>query len=83
MSTPTREEKAWMSKVSKLLMNPPSDRIGLFTTGDRSITVYDSSFDAEIERLQDRNQDFCQAVNNLDAELGCIDSAVNVHSTAG
>ena len=81
--TPTKEEKAWMIKVQKLLMNPPSDRIGLFTTGDPGLTVYDRTFDAEIDKAQDRNWDFCVAVERLGAELGSMDSAMNIHSTAG
>ena len=83
MSTPTKEEKAWIKKVEKLLLNPPSERLGLYTIGDCCLTVYDKAFDEKIERLQNLNQDFCQAVNNLDAELGCINSATEIHSTAG
>jgi hypothetical protein len=83
MSTPTKEEKIWMRKVEKLLSNPPSERVGLFTIGDRSLTVYDKTFDEQIDRLQDRNYDFCRAVDDLDVGLGTIESAVNIHSTAG
>lgn len=83
MSTPTKEEKAWMKKLEKLLMNPPSDRLGLFTVGDCAITVYDKTLDEEIERLQNRNSDFCQAVDVLDAGFGSIGSATHIHSTAG
>ena len=81
--TPTKEEKAWMMKVQKLLMNPPSDRIGLFTIGDCGMTVYDKTFDAEIDNAQNRSWDFCVSVERLGAGLGTIDSAMNIHSTAG
>ena len=83
MSTPTKEEKAWMTKVEKLLLNPPSARIGLFTIGDCSIPIYDKTFDEKIDLLQNHNADFCQAVDDLDAGLGSIGSATHIHSTAG
>ena len=81
--TATKEEKAWMMKVQKLLMNPPSERIGLFTTGDCALNVYDKTFDAEIDSQQNRSYDFCVAVTRLGAGLGAIDSVMNIHSTAG
>ena len=83
MSTPTKEEKAWMAKVQKLLMNPPSERIGLFTTGDCALNVYDKTFDAELDSQQNRSWDFCIAVERLGVGLGSIDAAMNIHSTAG
>lgn len=84
MSTPTKEEKDWMSKVQKLLTNPPSERLGLYTIGDNGLSVYDKSQDAKIDQMMYvRNIDYCQAVHELDAFLGSIDSATNIHSTAG
>ncbi len=84
MSTPTKEEKAWMTKVEKLLMNPPSDRVGLFTIGDRNLSVYDKTHDEKIDRIMCRdNSDHCTVVDQLDAGLGFIESKMNIHSTAG
>lgn len=39
----TKLEKSRIKKVEKLLLNPPSDRLGLFTIGDYSLSVYDQS----------------------------------------
>ena len=84
MSTPTKAEKAWMSKLEKLLMNPPSERLGLFTIGDAELIVYDLNRESEINNLLDRREtDFCCAVHELDARLGRIGSSVNIHSTSG
>ncbi len=84
MSTPTKEEKAWMFKVQKLLMNPPSDRVGLFTIGDCNLSVYDKTHDEKIDRIMCRdNSDYCTVVDQLDAGLGIIESKTNIHSTAG
>ncbi len=71
-------------KNRELLKNPPSDRIGFYTTGDCCMIAYDSTRDNELDDLQDkRNFDFCRACAELDAELGTVDSAMNIHSTAG
>jgi hypothetical protein len=81
---PTKAEAAWMKKVEKLLMNPPSDRIGLYTIGDCNMSVYDRQQEAELNSLMDESDlDFCQVVNELDASLGDIRSAAPIHATSG
>lgn len=37
----TREEKQWLSQMQALLSDPPSNRLGFFTIGDRGVTVFD------------------------------------------
>ena len=84
MRKATKKELEWMRKVSKLLSNPPSDRLGLFTIGDCNLFVYDKAFDSEIDEIQTRKEyDFCQAVNELDVGLGNIESDILIHSTSG
>jgi len=84
MSTPTKEEKAWMKKVENLLMNPPTERLGFYTTGDADLTVYDKTHDPEIDLMQRvEEEDFCVCVERFGAEIGVIRSASNIHSTAG
>ena len=73
-----------MHKLQKLLLNPPSDRIGLFTIGDCSLTVYDKNYTEEIDRIMTRdNVDYCQVVDQLDVGIGIIECKTNIHSTAG
>lgn len=84
MSTPTKQEKAWMKKLERLLMNPPSKRLGLFTIGDAELQVYDLNYESKIGDLMDkRGMDFCSAVHELGVGLGSIDSRENIHSTSG
>jgi len=81
MAIPTKAESAWMRKVERLLLNPPSDRIGFYTIGDSELSVYDRSMEEEINAHD--QQDFCQAVDAEDAALGTIKSTCAIHSTAG
>ncbi len=85
MEPATKEEKAWMAKLQKLLLNPPSDRLGIYVTGDPCLSVYDKTYDAKIDRMMMKSEstDFCQAVDELGIILGTIDSATNIQSTAG
>jgi len=81
----TKEEKAWIKKVEKLLLNPPSNRMGLYTIGDPELTVYDLTKLIDIHESMDSNEssDFCVAVDKLDARLGGIKTKMNIMSTAG
>ena len=80
----TKAEAAWIKKVERLLMNPPSNRIGMFTMGDAELRLYDRSRDSEIDIYHQENHgEFANAVENLWADLGSINSACQIHSTAG
>jgi hypothetical protein len=74
------EERAWVKRVQKLLNSCPSDRLGFFTIGDRSVEIYDKSYDEEIEA---HGRDFCQGVRAVGAHLAELTFPSNVHSTAG
>lgn len=79
MAELTKEEARWVKRVQKALDACPTDRIGFYTIGDVGVTLYD------IERVKGENdqQDFCQMVENADAELGELNFPNLVHSTAG
>lgn len=79
---PTKKQQSWMSRVEKLLSNPPPN-VGLYTIGDKSLEVYDLRKEEQINSIMDRGYDFCSAVHDLDAGLGSIDSTMNIHSTSG
>ena len=85
MAEMTKEERAWVARVQKLLSNPPSDRIGFYTTGDRNVTIYDCTKDQEINDYHDAREtvEFCGAVNHFDARLGELIFPSGVHSTTG
>ena len=49
----TKEEKAWVKKLNKLLGQCPSDRLGFYAGGDPGIVIIDNShlddIDAELD----------------------------------
>ncbi|ENC6657619.1 hypothetical protein ABKY47_002068 [Aeromonas hydrophila] len=82
----TVAEKKWLEKLEAVLAECPSKRIGAFTVGDNFITLYDRSFDGEIDKLQDGRRggcDFAVAVDSLECEIGTVHFPFPVHSTAG
>lgn len=82
----TKEEKAWIRKLQKLLDNPPSDRLGFFTTGDSAISIYDKTKDDEITAIHsdDFSGEFCNAVERADADfIEKLTFPSSVHSTCG
>lgn len=82
----TKEEKAWVRRVQKALDSCPSDRIGFYTVGDREVTLYDRSKEAEIHAMMDRGEasDFGPAVDKCDADLiASLSFPAMVHSVAG
>jgi hypothetical protein len=84
LSKLTKEEKAWVQKVQRLLSNPPSDRLGFYTTGDNNVTIYNKDLESEIDALYDKGgREFCSSVDDADAELGELIFPNQVHSTAG
>lgn len=82
----TAAEARWVEQLEALLAKCPSKRIGAFTVGDDFITLYDRSFDGEIDKLQDDHRggcDFAVAVDSLECELGTVKFPFPVHSNAG
>lgn len=55
MATLTKQEKAWVRKLNKLLAECPSNRIAFATTGDCDVTLFDMT----------RYGDICDLVDTL------------------
>ncbi len=81
----TKEEKTWLRRLEKVLMNPPTDRIGFYTIGDAELIGYDRSRQAEIDNEFDGREraDFCMIVAEIDAEFRSVSSKCQILSTAG
>jgi hypothetical protein len=81
----TKAEKSWLKKLEKLLMNPPTNRIGFYTIGDSDLLAYDRTREDEVHDTMDENErsDFDWCVESLGASFGSISSACAIHSTAG
>lgn len=82
MSTLTKPERLWLKKLEKVLLNPPSDRIGFYTIGDNSLQAYNQRIDGTVE-ANGGSDDFCGIVEAYGASLGIVRSACAIHSTAG
>ncbi len=76
----TVAEARWIKQVNAVLAKCPSTRLGFFTIGDPDITVYDKTFDPEIDET---NRDFGPVAHELGVVLGHVKFPSNVHSTAG
>jgi len=73
-----------MKRIERLLKNPPSERVGLYTIGDAKLSVYNREHEQDIHKIMaQQNTDFCCAVDQLGAGLGVINSKMQIHSTAG
>lgn len=80
----TDAETKWIKKLKMVLAECPSDRIDSYTTGDNCITLYDNSFQSEIDTLLNSGHtDHGAAVDALDCELAHIAFPFPVHSVAG
>ncbi len=84
MAKLTKAEAAWVAELQEVLDRCPSKRLGFFTIGDSTVSIYDNKKDDKITEHQDRKgSDFCTAVRAYDAALGEIKFPFNVHSTSG
>lgn len=81
----TDAERKWVKKLQKVLNECPSERIGFYTTGDRSVTVYDRSKEEDINADLDsgRAGEFGCSVDLNDAYFEVLNFPAPVHSTAG
>lgn len=82
----TKTEKEWVIRLQKILSEAPTKRLGFFTIGDRSVSVYDRTFDESIDQYQEihPNAEFCNAVSAVTGGvLATLDFPSSVHSTAG
>ena len=82
----TPAERDWLTQVQELLSKAPSDRLGFYTVGDKTVFVYDKTCDAEIHRYSEQhpNAEFCTAVDKAaGGAIACLDFPSSVHSVAG
>ncbi|MEN4807291.1 hypothetical protein [Pantoea agglomerans] len=82
----SRAERAWLTELQRLLNARPTDRLGFYTIGDNSVTVFDltkeDAINARLDELNGRG-DFCGASRELGADLGHLFFPAPVLSTAG
>ena len=84
MSEMTKEERAWVRKIQKLLDNPPSDRLGFYAIGDADVGIYDLDKSSDIDRkVNEEGVDLPYCVTYFDADLGNLEFPSLVHSAAG
>jgi len=64
-----KKEKAWLKKLQRILDECPTSRIGFYTIGDRSVSLFDVSKLEEIGYEMDRGNapDFGPAVDRVGA----------------
>lgn len=81
----TKEEKAWVKKVNKILSQCPSTRLGFASMGDPSIYIFDvTRLDEIYEQLEDNKGDFIPSAQEIGAvSVECIEFPSAVESTAG
>ncbi|WP_417546483.1 hypothetical protein [Marinobacter sp.] len=75
-----KAERAWLTKLQKVLDECPSNRLAAYTIGDPDITLYDSSFDQQID---DSGCDVPEAIARLDASLEYLRFPFPVHCVRG
>lgn len=81
-----KSEKQWIAEVQELLDRCPSKRLGFYTTGGSTVTVYDRTKDRKIDDIHnDRfTGEFCGAVTEAKANFDVwLEFPAAVHSTAG
>lgn len=80
----TKAERDWLARLQSILDECPSDRLNAFTTGDRTVTIYNAGLEDQINEMTAGTRvDFCQAVDKLNAKFYTIDFPFTVHSTSG
>lgn len=79
----TVEEKKWLEKLEAVLAKCPSERFASYTIGDPNVTIYDKSFEPEIDALCDRGCDVGRSVEEVGCALAIVRFPFAVQSTAG
>lgn len=81
----TAAEKKWLADLQAVLDACPSKRLGFFTTGDPSVSVFDETKKNEIERLheQNPNKEFCHCVIAAGAYVMDLHFPAAVQATCG
>lgn len=85
MATLTKEERAWVKKLNKLLAQCPSNRIAFATIGDCDVTLFDMTRYHEIcDAVDDGSGDFIPSADRIGAVFDEVLKFPNqVESTAG
>lgn len=86
MSKLTKAERAWVADVQAALDRCPSKRLGFYTIGDPTVTLWDrDKIDAVFNALDNRDAgEFCSAVEVAGAGFDAsLDFPNAVESTAG
>ncbi|EIQ2726679.1 hypothetical protein LUZ32_001570 [Salmonella enterica] len=80
MATLTKQEKAWVRKLNKLLAECPSNRIAFATIGDCEVTRYGDICDL----VDNEHDEFIPAAMRIGAAFNeCLTFPNQVESTAG
>ncbi|MEG2269355.1 MAG: hypothetical protein RSC68_34155 [Acinetobacter sp.] len=85
MSTLTKQEKAWVKKLNKLLAECPSDRIAFATTGDCDVSLFDVTlYDDIFNEVESNGGEFIPCAGRIGALFDEVLTFPNqVESTAG
>lgn len=86
MSKLTKAERAWLADVQAVVNRCPSKRLGFYTIGDPSVTLWDRDKTDDVFNALDRRDagEFCSAVEVAGAGFDAVlYFPNNVESTAG
>ncbi|EIQ1566484.1 hypothetical protein ACVZ7L_004579 [Salmonella enterica subsp. enterica serovar Braenderup] len=85
MATLTKQEKAWVKKLNKLLAECPSNRIAFATTGDCEVSLFDvTRYDEIFDEVDKGKSEFIPAAMRIVAAFNeSLTFPNQVESTAG
>lgn len=85
MAILTKQEKAWVKKLNKLLAECPSKRLAFATTGDCDVSIFNcQQYDAICNEQENNGGEFISAASRIGALFDEVLSFPNqVESTAG
>ncbi|MHA1081355.1 hypothetical protein ACR9HU_24325 (plasmid) [Enterobacter ludwigii] len=85
MAILTKQEKAWVKKLNKLLAECPSKRLAFATTGDCDVSIFNQpQYNAICDEQENNGGEFISAAARIGALFDEVLSFPNqVESTAG
>lgn len=85
MATLTKQEKAWVKKLNKLLAQCPSKRLAFATTGDCDVSIFNQTqYDAICDEQENNGGEFISSAARIGALFDEVLNFPNqVESTAG
>lgn len=70
----TKAEREWVNKLQDVLNQCPSNRLGGYLSGGFDLSLFDTSYEKEIDEMQTRKNCLIGvAVSELGANLGQLD----------